>query len=301
MRYALEKMKYWKWFCLVGVGILGCGDDSTLDPPGDAGVSVGQDLLVDVDWVEARLGDANLQLIDSRSGLAFDTNHLPGAINLVPFDLADTRDGVPGQVATASKTQAALRAVGLRNGVTAVVYGTSPEYDSARVAWVLTYYSHGDVRWMDGGYEAWVANGGPLESGAATTRSSSYDIGAANENLRATGAEVLNWLGEAPYSTPAVSLIDARAPGEFSVGRVPTATHVQWTTNLDGGFMKTVEEVRALYPAFENDDTIVTYCLTGWRASVSWFALRWLGYEDVRVYDGSWAEWNNGSFPVETP
>jgi 3-mercaptopyruvate sulfurtransferase SseA len=24
-----------------------------------------------------------------------------------------------------------------------------------------------------------------------------------------------------------------------------------------------------------------------------------LGYEDVRLYDGSWNEWNDGSFPVE--
>ncbi len=43
-----------------------------------------------------------------------------------------------------------------------------------------------------------------------------------------------------------------------------------------------------------------TYCLIGWRASVAWLALTWLGFDDVRVYDGSWLEWGAGGFPVET-
>ncbi len=42
-------------------------------------------------------------------------------------------------------------------------------------------------------------------------------------------------------------------------------------------------------------------CLAGWRAAPAWLALTWLGFEDVRVYDGSWLEWGAGGFPIEVP
>jgi DMSO/TMAO reductase YedYZ molybdopterin-dependent catalytic subunit len=35
-------------------------------------------------------------------------------------------------------------------------------------------------------------------------------------------------------------------------------------------------------------------------ASVTWLTLAWLGFDDVRNYDGSWTEWGAGGFPVET-
>jgi thiosulfate/3-mercaptopyruvate sulfurtransferase len=37
--------------------------------------------------------------------------------------------------------------------------------------------------------------------------------------------------------------------------------------------------------------TIVTYCRTGMQASHAYFVARYLGYPDVRLYDGSFIEW----------
>ena len=37
---------------------------------------------------------------------------------------------------------------------------------------------------------------------------------------------------------------------------------------------------------------IVVYCRTGVRASHDYFVLRLLGYEHVRLYDGSFVEWS---------
>ena len=41
------------------------------------------------------------------------------------------------------------------------------------------------------------------------------------------------------------------------------------------------------------------YCQGGIRASHSYWVLRHLGYTDVTVYDGSWAEYGDSNLPVE--
>ena len=45
--------------------------------------------------------------------------------------------------------------------------------------------------------------------------------------------------------------------------------------------------------------TVVTYCQTGMQASFDYFVARYVGYPDVRLYDGSMAEWGQLGYPVE--
>ena len=61
-----------------------------------------------------------------------------------------------------------------------------------------------------------------------------------------------------------------------------------------GGRFKSPEELRAMYAAagVTPDLTVIPYCLTGVRSAVTYFTLRALGYEDVSLFTGSWAEWS---------
>lgn len=40
------------------------------------------------------------------------------------------------------------------------------------------------------------------------------------------------------------------------------------------------------------DRSVITYCGRGFAASCGLLALKVLGYEKVRLYDGSWSEWS---------
>ena len=192
-----------------------------------------------------------------------------------------------------------LQAAGLRNDATAVVYGAPPEYDPARIVWLLNYYQHGDVRYLDGGFAAWSDAGGAIDTDPPSISPTDYTILAVDDDLRVTGNWVLTQLGAEPYDNPAIQLVDARSAGEYDNDHIPSADHVNWMDNLSLGFLRPVDELEPLYVGIEPAEIVVTYCLAGWRGSFAWLTLTWLGYEDVRVYDGSWLEWGNGSFPVE--
>lgn len=264
----------------------------------DSGVPPDSSFVVDTDWLKERLNDPNVQLIDTR-GSGYGTSRIPGAIHLRPGELAATVDGVPSQVAPPMQAEPVLRAKGLRNDVIAVVYGEPNEYDPSRVVWTLSYYRHGDVRYLDGGYAAWVDAGGELDTEPPGVEQSDYTITGVDDGLRVTGEWVLEQLGEAPYAMPAIQLVDARSEGEYANGRIPTARSVNWTRNLQSGFLLPESDLEALYEGVDPSQTTVTYCVTGWRGSFAWLTLTALGYEDVRLYDGSWSEWGNGDFPVE--
>ncbi len=297
-------------FCMA---LLGCSSSPTLDPCAglseelcaqadgglpDGGTSLGSELVVDTDWLEAHLGDPDVQLIDTR-GSGYEASRIPSAIHLRPGELATTIEGVPFQVMSPVEAEPVLRAAGLRNEVTAVVYGAPPEYDPSRVVWTLRYFGHEDVRYLDGGFAAWVEADGEIETESPSVEASEYTIVALNEDLRVTGDWVFSQLGDDPYDMPAIQLVDARSQGEYDGGRIPSARSVNWTRNLQTGFLRSETELAGLYDGMDPAETSVTYCVSGQRGSFAWLTLTALGFEDARLYDGSWNEWGSGGFPVE--
>jgi 3-mercaptopyruvate sulfurtransferase SseA len=102
-------------------------------------------------------------------------------------------------------------------------------------------------------------------------------------------------------------------------GRVPSAVH-QPIDGLydDRGAFRPGTDLRSVFPAADGaaaakaadaadaadpdrPGELITYCTIGGRASTAWFVLTYLlGRENVRVYDGSWAEWGRMTgTPVE--
>jgi thiosulfate/3-mercaptopyruvate sulfurtransferase len=87
-------------------------------------------------------------------------------------------------------------------------------------------------------------------------------------------------------------------------GRVPSAVH-QPIDDLydDRGAFRPGTDLRRVFYAVDpgRAGQLITYCTIGGRASTAWFVLTYLlGRDNVRVYDGSWAEWGRMTgTPVE--
>ncbi len=259
--------------------------------------------VVSVAWLRQRLGNEDVQLVDARVN-RFDGGHIPGAIPLSPYALATTVDGVAAQIVDTETATEVLGGIGLRESATVVVYGVAPEFDPARVVWALEYFGHADVRYLDGGFSAWVDGGAPVAEGPPLPDFSTiYLVDAVRDEIRVTGDWILERLGEPPYEDVPIQIVDARSPIEFSEGIIPTAVHRQWSINLNDGVLLAIDDLEKLYTDLDKTKTTVVYCLAGWRASVAWLVLQHLGFEDVRVYDGSWFEWGDETrgFPIEVP
>ena len=269
--------------------------------------------LVTTAWLAEHLGDDGLVVLESDEDvLLYDTGHGPGALKLDwHTDLNDplTRDYVDGE-----RFAQVMGERGIDRGTTVVIYGDKSNWWAAYALWVMTLFGHEDVRLLDGGRAAWIAEGRELTTEVPQVEPVDYPaVERDDSQVRAFREDVLAHLGG--------PLVDVRSPGEYSGellhmpdypqegamrgGHIPGARSVPWAraANEDGTF-KAREELEAIYLAEQGLDPAeetVAYCRIGERSSHTWFVLtHLLGFEKVRNYDGSWTEWGNAvGVPVE--
>lgn len=84
-----------------------------------------------------------------------------------------------------------------------------------------------------------------------------------------------------------VQVLDVRSPNEVANGKVPGAKHI-FVAHL----AERLDELDA-------DKTIVTYCGSGYRASIAASILKKAGFRDVANVPGSWMAWNAAGLSVE--
>jgi len=90
-------------------------------------------------------------------------------------------------------------------------------------------------------------------------------------------------------------------------GRLPGAKGLAWYRFMKpsgiGPVFKTPDEIRAecMTAGVKKSDEIILYCFKGARASNTYLALKQAGFDNVKMYFGSWNEWSRDpSLPIET-
>jgi len=259
----------------------------------------------------------------------YEEDHLPGALYL---DTNRLENPVDWNRRTPEELDEALRALGIAHDTTVVLYGRDTEGDAnekwpgrragqiaaTRAAMILRYAGVDDVRLLDGGYDAWVQAGHPLETTLREpTPVASFgveiplrpevivDLDEAKEILSdpdgAALVSVRTWnehIGKVSgynYIGPA-----GRIAGDVWGNCGSDAYHMQHYRTIDNT-MRAYPEIAANWEeaGITPDKWVAFYCGTGWRASETWFYAYLMGWETIAVYDGGWYEWS--ASPADNP
>lgn len=250
-------------------------------------------------------------VVDVRPLDAYTEAHLPGARHVDARQLSAERNGVPGMLKPVGELAAMLSRAGVRPAAPTIIYGDmdSPAAitGAARLFWVLEYLGFDDVAILDGGITKWRAEGRPVETGPppAPDAPEMEFVPRPRGRLLASRNDVLAFLRQGDGV-----LVDTRVPEQYAglstrpfvkqAGHIPGARNVPLDTLFerneagDAAYytMKTGDALREAL-AGTPGDPVITYCNTGHSSSVGYFAYRVAGFERIRMYDGSMAEWGN--------
>ncbi len=254
-------------------------------------------VFVTAEWIEERIDSPAFLLLDPRRPMKYLQGHLKNAVNLPLYKAFDAE----AKLLPDHDLQRWIGTAGLDAQTTPLIYDGYDGQNGAMFAWVLEYFGRTDVHMLNVFFERWVAEGREVFYRPVTRTAKAFTAGVKG-HLRATIDDIRADTG--------LKLIDFRSRDEYTgaldrdgkPGHIPGAVNIVWRDLLGPGqgALASPEKIEELASAagIQRDDRIVAYCRSGLRAAVGYLALRQAGY-DVRLYDGSYAEWARSGLPVE--
>src|SRR4051794_8920150 len=196
--------------------------------------------LVETDWLAGHLDDVRVleatayldpPIVEGkpyhpRAGRAeYDAGHIPGAAFAdVVDELAEPHESLHFTFPSEERFRAGMSALGVEDGVDVVIYDRNGMMWATRLWWLLRAYGFDSAAVLNGGYDAWVAEGRPTSAEAPEPRSASFtarprpEVMAGKDEVLAGPACLLNAL------SPAVFRGEENRYGR--AGRIPGSVNV---------------------------------------------------------------------------
>jgi thiosulfate/3-mercaptopyruvate sulfurtransferase len=263
------------------------------------------ELFVDTEWLASHREDPGIRIVDCDWPQGYAKAHIPGAVghrNVNIFLKTGMRSPDDHELLVMGPDQFAALAgqMGIGAETHVVAYDNRMGSYAARLVWTLALYGHTRASVVDGGWAKWLEEGRPVTQRFPRVEPTTF-VPRRDDSWLATADHV-----KAAIGAPNSAILDVRAAGEFTGsdargnrrrGHIPGAVHTEWSDLLGGQdkVMRPANEVLAHLASLgvTPDKQVITHCQAGIRASHSWLVLRALGFGNVRMYDGSMAEWAN--------
>jgi len=270
------------------------------------------DFLVDAVWLEKHLRDPKLVILEVRyyPHRYYTVGHIPGAVQVQRFkDLGDNFGHPTMRFPSREAFQATLRAWGINNDSTIVIYDDSLNALASRLYYLLELYGFdmARIKLLDGGTIGWTTFN-ELSKEPVKSPRGNVSLKPANRKMLVEWTNVYSDVVARRDS--GIVLLDARPRDMYDGkvvqhavrgGHIPGAINIVSLDGMDGQTQvwKTRDDLTAMYRDIPMDKTVYAYCHDGFRSTLAWLQLKSLGYRDVRVYNGGWSDWgNNLTLPV---
>lgn len=242
--------------------------------------------------------DEALVIIDAGNAESYAAGHLEGAVNLGLASL-HRRGDVPGLIKCLGELSDVFGQHGIRRDSNIVVYDDGRQLYASRVYWILKHVGATNAKILHRDTDTWNTAGLSLVTTTTDVEPVEFIPNPAPE-LFASTDYVKDMMDDAN-----IVIVDVRTPAEYtgaapsSDGHIDGAVNINFTDMLtDTGAFKSASELEAIADAngITPDKELILYCKTSVRATVSFTAFtEVLGYENVKVYDGAYAEWSTSN------
>ncbi|MEO8004008.1 MAG: sulfurtransferase [Betaproteobacteria bacterium] len=264
--------------------------------------------LISVTELALHLQDPTFVLFDCRHELtnpemgtkAYAESHIPGALFAhLDRDLAAPLTGRNGRhpLPDPQTFSAWLSRMGVSDDKQVVGYDNAGGVYASRLWWMLRWMGHRNVAVLDGGWQAWIAAGQPVNQEVRIPKAVAFN-GKADQSW-VDAKYVLDHL-----QSPGMVLIDARANDRYHGqnetidpvgGHIPGAQNRFFKDNLTAeGHFKPADQLRAEFTPIvggRSAEQLVSQCGSGVTACHNLLAMEIAGLKGGRLYPGSWSEW----------
>lgn len=220
---------------------------------------------------------ANALVIDVRETGEYAEGHIEGAINIPLRTLSDNLDKIPTDRQVF---------VYCKSGHRAALAGSA-----------LHMLGYDNVLIFPPSWNGWLDAGEPVSTAPVTAET--FAAPEVDAGLFAAADSFLSGIPEGFLSAgdvaavkeamaAGVALLDVRTPEEFGEGHIEGALNISLRELTDG------------LDAIPTNNTVIVYCGSGHRAALAVPVLQMLGFDNTKVFSGSYKAWVAAGEPVVT-
>jgi len=236
----------------------------------------------------------------------YDAAHIPGALFFDHDAIAEPNSTLPHTLPSPEDFACHASQMGISTESRIVIYDGAGYFSAPRAWWMFRTTGAKQAYVLDGGFKGWQDEGKPTTSEPTPTPTPTIFTPAFDPHAVVTLNEMRTIVTQG-----AVQIADARGWPRFSgmeeeprvgvrSGHMPGARNIPYAALSENGYFKSPDDIRAIFTTagIALDEPIIASCGSGVTAAVLVLALQGLGHNNIRLYDGSWAEW--GTLP-DTP
>jgi thiosulfate/3-mercaptopyruvate sulfurtransferase len=252
-------------------------------------------MLVSVDWLKEHYNDPDIVIFDTRPKPMFLYSHISKSQSLTIEQVIQFDQYGANPVADEKKIILLFSSLGVDNSKTVVLIGDSMDPSAARIAWTFLYFGHEKTYLLDANIFDLQKNGFEFTKKLFIPTPTTF-IPQIKSEIRIESAYLNDNLNN-------FVILDARTPQEFMGGHLPNSKLIPFTEGIsyDGKLFQNKDFLQNLFSQnnLSKDSNIVCYCMHGHRASSLFLQLKIAGYQNVKLYDGSFVDWHGRRLPLE--